>query len=426
MKKSVLMNCPILMITAFMLFMTAGLGYAVTTNYYVWRGNPSPAEPYTNWAGAADNIQAAVDRTLANDTVYVTNGIYDTGGKITPSYELTNRVYINKAITVRSMNGPGLTTIKGSEAPGGGMGTGAVRCVYIDNVAASLIGFTVTGGYTMTNGNYNYDRSGGGVFFYYNGVVSNCVISGNRAQQVGGGAYLFHGGTLNNCTIVSNTATLAGGGGVIADVGAINNCTLVGNRTEGLDGNGGGAALSGGATMNNCMVASNTAATWGGGVDFYKGGTLNNCTVVSNTANRQGGGLRFLGDTTGTGLVYNCIVWRNITTGGDSSSNIYLVTGASINYTCFGNITYHDAASTNYGSGNIVGDPMLTDIAAGNYRLSANSPCVNTGTNFSWMTDSTDVRSKDLDGHSRIDRFSGLVDMGAYEHINSGTIYGFH
>jgi hypothetical protein len=29
----------------------------------------------------------------------------------------------------------------------------------------------------------------------------------------------------------------------------------------------------------------------------------------------------------------------------------------------------------------------------------------------------------DLDGHSRIDRFSGIVDMGAYEKIYEGTIY---
>jgi len=29
----------------------------------------------------------------------------------------------------------------------------------------------------------------------------------------------------------------------------------------------------------------------------------------------------------------------------------------------------------------------------------------------------------DLDGHSRIDRFSGVVDMGCYEYLPAGTMY---
>lgn len=249
------------MITALMLFAAAGLGYAAT-NYYVWRDNPSPSDPYTNWAMAATNIQLAVDETLADDVVYVTNGVYDTGGMATPSYQLTNRVCVTKAITVRSMNGPGLTTIKGAAAPGGGMGTGAVRCVYLANVAASLIGFTLTGGYTMTNGDNNYDRSGGGIFLKVTAVVSNCVISGNTAGYTGGGAELFYGGTMNNCTVANNTNTSDSGGGVCGWFGgAINNCTVVNNTATTT---GGGVLLRRGGTMNNCIVASNTAQGWGG------------------------------------------------------------------------------------------------------------------------------------------------------------------
>ncbi len=55
---------------------------------------------------------------------------------------------------------------------------------------------------------------------------------------------------------------------------------------------------------------------------------------------------------------------------------------------------------------------------AGNYRLNANSPCVNTGSNQDWMTNAVD-----LDGNRRIDRFSGRVDMGAYELFPKGTIF---
>ena len=57
-----------------------------------------------------------------------------------------------------------------------------------------------------------------------------------------------------------------------------------------------------------------------------------------------------------------------------------------------------------------------TNHVAGNYRLIANSPCINTGTNGNWMTN-----SYDRDGRTRI-RY-GTVDMGAYEKIYEGTIY---
>ncbi len=45
------------------------------------------------------------------------------------------------------------------------------------------------------------------------------------------------------------------------------------------------------------------------------------------------------------------------------------------------------------------------------------------GTNYSWMTNRI-ATSVDLDGRQRV-RY-GTVDMGAYEHILAGTIYGVH
>ena len=70
------------------------------------------------------------------------------------------------------------------------------------------------------------------------------------------------------------------------------------------------------------------------------------------------------------------------------------------------------------GSGNITNAPLFVDMNAGNYRLSNNSPCINTGINRDWMTNSCD-----LDGRTRI-RY-GTVDMGCYEFILSGTTYRF-
>jgi hypothetical protein len=67
--------------------------------------------------------------------------------------------------------------------------------------------------------------------------------------------------------------------------------------------------------------------------------------------------------------------------------------------------------------GNIINNPLFVDRGNNNYRLSKDSPCRNTGMNESWMTNAVD-----LAGYRRLDRFSGLVDMGCYEYVPSGTM----
>ena len=71
------------------------------------------------------------------------------------------------------------------------------------------------------------------------------------------------------------------------------------------------------------------------------------------------------------------------------------------------------------GTDNITNDPVFVNKDTDNWRLKANSPCLNKGTNQSWMTNAVD-----LDGRMRI-RY-GRVDMGAYERIYEGTVYIFH
>ena len=40
--------------------------------------------PFTNWADAARDIQTAIDASENDDTVFVTNGVYATGGRVVP------------------------------------------------------------------------------------------------------------------------------------------------------------------------------------------------------------------------------------------------------------------------------------------------------------------------------------------------------
>ncbi|MBU1734440.1 MAG: hypothetical protein KJ692_04290, partial [Verrucomicrobia bacterium] len=371
--------------------------------------NPTP--DYTNWATAATSIQDAVNVAMATpgNTVLVSNGVYDTGWTKTPGYTLTNRVCVTNAIILRSVNGPNYTFIKGQPSPNGLMGTGAVRCVYLAG-GASLIGFTLTNGYTMTNGTYQPEHeSGGGVLVATRGSVSNCVMVGNYARCYGGGVSLYNGGTMNNCIISNNYVGSYGGGvrlyGGSGSPAIMNNCMVVGNYCEGPF--GGGVQMDSYSEANNCLIAGNTNSNQGGGAFLWHGPiSLNSCTIVGNdSGSSAGGGLQFY---LTSATLTNCIVWGNTTT--LASSNYNGAATQDFSYVCSGPIKTP-------GTGNTGSDPQFVGQATGNYRLTANSPCVNAGTYQSWMTGAADV-----DGHRRLDRFSGIVDIGCYEYVPKGTL----
>ena len=233
---------------------------------YVDLNSTSPAPPYTNWTSAATNIQGAVDAADAGDEIVVTNGVYQTGGRLVYGL-MNNRVAVTKPVTVRSVNGPVVTVIQGYQVTGTTNGDGAIRCVYLTNGAA-LVGFTLRSGGTRISGAGDLERSGGGVLCESSSaMVSNCVLTGNSADTFGAGACY---GTLNNCTLTSNSGSFQGGG---AFSGTLNNCAITGNSAV----IGGGAYES---TLNNCTLVGNTASSSQGGTH---GGTVKNCIVYYNS-----------------------------------------------------------------------------------------------------------------------------------------------
>jgi hypothetical protein len=393
----------------------AGVSATVTIHvvedlHYVSATSVNPVAPYTSWATAATNIQDAVDAVaVVGGTVLVTNGTYAAGGRTTPSPwdGATNRVAVDKPLTVRSVNGPRVTVIQGQTA---GATNGYMRCVYLTN-GATLVGFT------LTNGVAGF---GGGVSCESSAVLSNCVLTGNSAvhESVWGDGGAAYGGTLNNCTLTGNSAYDMGGG---AYGSTLNNCTLSGNSGGGaygstlnnctLSGNSGGGAYD--STLNNCTLTENSASYDGGGAYSC---TLNNCTLTGNSAVWGGGA--------SDAALYNCTLTGNSATngggvwGGTLNNCILYYNSApnAANYAGYLNYCCATPMPTN-GVGNITNAPLFVNYAGGNLRLQSNSPCINSGNN------AYVVGSTDLDGHPRI--VFGTVDIGAYEYQTPTSIISY-
>ena len=283
-------------------------------NLYVSTNSPNPGLPFNDWTNAARTIQAAVDAASDGDEVIVTNGIYDSGTRVTPGYSASNRVVITKAILVGSVNGPADTMIVGAMAPNGGCGPEAVRCVWMS--AGILSGFTLTNGYTRQLGNVSNDCSGGGISAL-GGVATNCLVTGNRAYWYGGGVI---DGTCRNCRIIGNMSYQSGGG---AFNSALFDSEVSYNTSDNK--NGGGASYG---ILSNCVIAANTApaalySACGGGV-FHA--TLVHCVVWSNYSYAGGG--------VGEGSLENCVVASNTAHYGGGVYGVTAVGGMFVQITC--------------------------------------------------------------------------------------------
>lgn len=386
--------------------------HAVTAIRYVAVGSTSPAAPFTSWATAATNIQDAIDAATAGELVLVSNGVYETGGRVVWTNQLTNRVVIDKPVTVQSVNGAAVTIIRGAKDPLSTNGNAAVRCVWMTN-GATLIGFTLTNGATLYDPqNCGFendalclsadDSRGGGILAGPTATIQGCIICGNTAHRQGGGA---HGGSYLACDIFGNVTVNGLGGGV---AGATVSSSTISDNAVGGGGGGGGAwdctidrsllarnatsdSGSGGGALDcilgSCVLRGNSSANYGGGAHYS---TLFNCTLVANSA----GGLASGGGAAYSSLT-NCIVYSNTTA--SSGPNHHQCT---IGFSC----TTPDPG----GTGNITNDPLFVSLATTNLQLALGSPCINRGNNAGAPSGS------DLAGNPRI--AFGTVDMGAYEY----------
>lgn len=239
-----------------------------------------------------------MDASSDGDLIWVTNGLYASGGRPAGTGTTTNRVAIDRVLTVRSVNGPLFTLIEGRPhgAAPNQLGPAAVRCVYVTD-GAVLDGFTLTNGFC--GGENSPDWTGGGAYCRPGGILTNCDVVACMASTEGGGVYR---GVARNCRIRgcwTHSGAWGGGGGAaytILEGGEVSGCHSV-------FGQGGGLLF---ATATRVLVSSNlVGAASGGGV---AGGATTDCRIEYNAclaASPFGGGGVYGGSHVGGVLAHN-------------------------------------------------------------------------------------------------------------------------
>ena len=347
--------------------------------YVATNGNAIP--PYMTWETAANYIQDAIDRASSipssRSKIFVGPG----------TYNINSPLDLAKPVHLIGTYGPSNTIIKSS---------GSVRCVALSHSNAVIDSFTLTGV------NYSdYNNHGGGAYITA-GTVTNCIIKNNRIGGRGGGVYLS-AGLVTHSQIISNRCTEwqfgYGGGAYISGNSKIQNCIFIGNWTESH--RGGGAIYMAGGIVRNCLlyknkgIRANAGSESDGGGILLAGGLVENCTIAHNTSIIDGGGVKIEGTTSS---MTNCIVYYNKANSGNNN----IANPVRVGYSCSPDLTHGI-------NGNITNPPIFANTNIANYVILINSPCLNTGTNRSWMATLTD-----LAGETRIR--GNRVDMGCYEY----------
>ncbi|MFA7158618.1 MAG: right-handed parallel beta-helix repeat-containing protein [Kiritimatiellia bacterium] len=440
---------------------SGGLRVIADTHYAAQNGQ-APGGSFNTWETAASNIQDAVNAAAAGDTVMVGAGRYTLPPNPT-NYGGTNVVFAGKPLILRSSNGSPESVIIDGEGKYRGI---AIYAPFV------LAGFTIS---NCVATNY-----GGGILVVQaagTGLVSDCIITdnsvGSGTASQGGGVWAGYSAPLNyvniisNCAFRNNRALSASGRGGGLFVSTYIGCsrttdTLFENNSAGsgggIDFHWGGQYYGKSHEVERCVIRSNMAAAAYGGAGLH-GSTPNrivvrnclmcnnratnasgyggafahednavvstqffyNCTIVSNMAPAGGGGV-FIRDWSSVSMpcpiveMYNTIVCSN------GSDNISMKAIAGYSNIILNSCSFPSNANFRMsGTGNITNPPAFVDFTGKDFRQAPNSPAVNSGMNQPWMEGAVD-----LDGRSRIDRFSGRIDMGCYEYMPRGIMFKVH
>ena len=365
--------------------------------------NPNVAVRYVSTTGsdaksgesvenAKATVQAAVDALgAAGGTVYVMPGTY--------TYSTTyNAIAVSNAVAIVGWAADPREVVLQRDGPAGKN----TRVLMLNHADASVRMVTLKGGYTWTGGTVAWpDKDtamSGGANLYINtagGTAENCIFKDGISQgwSYGGNVYL-KAGRVVNCEIsgggmkeLTDDQWRYGGAALIAEAGEIENCWIHG------------------------VTASSTGANNAYVVGLYGTAKMIGCTVTDNIGHFCGGVM--IADK--NVRVYDTAIYDNVATreGAADTADLYLKTSHSGN-----NVTDPAAAFVNCAATRAINaacravpEPGFVDAANGDYRLTADSPLVNAGSDAAVSGRQSEF---DLLGEPRVTR--RRVDIGCYEY----------
>jgi len=348
---------------------------------------------------ASRNVEADIlieNITLQNGYVTTNNG----GGLF---IETTGSVEVKRIIAQNSY-------CSGfANARGGG--------VYINTIGIEDYASIIFSGNLVKN---NFCTYVGGVYLNGQDITANDnTIVDNQSTKYCGGILV----SCNSASIASNSATISGN-------------VIMGNKCIGSYSGGLMVSFLDNVIVTNNLIANNTDTGFGffniggGGIFVYNFGeneisSIINNTIVNNTSGGKGGGI-YVDHYRATDEInlYNNIFWNN---SGSEGNDIYVQNDGDADFIpSTSNVYYNDFDQGQEGThfvipitidpSNINGkNPFFVASADNNFRLTENSPCIDSGINTApgIPINDKDTKPRIIDGDSNE---LPIVDMGAYEY----------
>ncbi|MFH1710589.1 MAG: choice-of-anchor Q domain-containing protein [bacterium] len=342
------------------------------------------------------NIQSALNAAAPGDIIFLGRGTYAGSG----NGNNINWPDINN-LTLRGISAN--ETVISAEALG--------RAIKVGNaVSLTIEALTIKDGKVSSNGAgiYLADNS---KLCLKNVVLRNCSAIGHSILAGTGGAIRSSGSSIHavNCTFTKNYAGFSGG---VAYGGTweARSCAFIGNWAASSS----GVAYNGRWKASGCVFHSNSSLN-AAGVSEADEWEAVNCIFTSNSA--PYGGVAW----GGTWNVYNCNFYDNFSPQGGIA---YVANWSAVNSIFWGSnnpfeggrgeLKYCDVQ----GGFRILGlkecisaNPMFRDAPRGDFHLTVDSPCIDTGTSEGAPENDIEGRSRPYPSNSK----GLLYDMGAYE-----------